>query len=120
MICMRCAVLLLIMIVASGVAPAAIDEICAGQPCCAKTVEDGAVKAPSCCDATNCSPRTAQAAEGLRNGVPDHPRPLSSSSRVPAALHVGAQLNLVTAAIYPADGVGSPTQGVVTLSTLRI
>lgn len=113
------AALFLIVIVVSSVAPAANGGVCAGKPCCAKTAEGADMKAPSCCTATNCSPRTAQAAETVRNGATDH-APLSFSSSGPAALNVVAPLPVVTAATNPKDVGGSPAERVVVLSTLRI
>ena len=117
---MRRAALFLIVIVVSSVAPAAIGGVCAGKACCAKTAEGAAVKAPSCCNATNCSPRSAQPADSVRNGAADHTRPLSFSLSVPAAFHVMAPLNVVNAATYPKDVDGSPAERIVALSTLRI
>ena len=114
------AALFLIVIVASSVAPAAIGGVCAGKACCARTAEGAAVKAPSCCNATNCSSRSVQAAETVRNGAPDQPRPLFLFSSMTPALHAIASLNAVTAATYPPDVAGSPAERVVGLSTLRI
>lgn len=118
--CMRRAALLAVVIVVASAAPAALgDGVCAGKACCAKTAENAAVRAPSCCNATNCATRSDEIADIARKGAPDHGRPLSLSPAPSTALAATAPLR-VGAARSRAGTAGSASERLIALSILRI
>lgn len=118
--CMRRATLLAVVMLVASAAPAAVgDGVCAGKACCAKTAEDAALRAPSCCNATSCATRADEIADIARKRAPDHGRPQSLSPAPSTALTTTAPRRL--GAVRSRDGTaGLASERLIALSILRI